>query len=68
MGLRKLGEVKLAEGQRKLDWDKKLLKEEQEEDNILINLVTYSNDLVEEWRLEMVLRVLCTDHLECVMT
>ena len=44
VGLCKVGEVKLAEGQRKLDWDKKLLKEEQEEDNILINLVTYSSE------------------------
>jgi len=51
VGLSKVGEVKVAAGQRKLEWEKKLLKEEQEEDDILSNLVTYSSDLVErEWR------------------
>jgi len=51
-GLPKVGDVVLSQHQKKVDWERKLLmKELEEKEDTLANLVTYQSDLVSrEWR------------------
>merc|ERR1719318_1883447 len=51
IGLTKVGDVTVSQGERKLDWERKFLAKEQEEEDTLANMVTYQSDLVDrEWR------------------
>jgi len=51
-GLSKVGETVVSQIEKKVEWEKKLLiKEQEEEEDTLANLVTYQSDLVaREWR------------------
>ena len=51
-GLPKVGDVVVSQHQKKVDWERKLLiKELEEKEDTLANLVTYQSDLVSrEWR------------------